>query len=174
MHRARYLGRFRNVNSCMVNQNQSPGVWYDGIAFVRIMVGAMLIVHGLQLFESKDMSVFSDLLFNMAIPFPEAMAYTGKLIELIGGFFLILGLFTRIVTALLFVTFIFITFSVGEAKIFSDNQLPFLYALISLLFFFTGAGRLSIDYILFVNRKEDKKDSSTTVSKQFGRYVSKS
>lgn len=158
----------------MVNQNQSPGVWYDGIAFVRVMVGVMLIFHGWQLFESQDMNVFSDLLFNMAIPFPEAMAYTGKLVELIGGLFLILGLFTRLVTVLLFITFMFITFGVGDAKVFSDNQLPFLYALVSLLFFFTGAGRFSIDYILFVNRKEEKKDSGITVAKQFGRYVSKS
>jgi putative oxidoreductase len=138
------------------------------------MVGVMLIFHGWQLFESHDMNVFTDLLFNMAIPFPEAMAYTGKLVELMGGFLLILGLFTRIVTAILFVTFMFITFGLGEARIFSDNQLPFLYALVSLLFFFTGAGRLSVDYILFVNRKEDTKDQNATLRKQFGRYVSKS
>ena len=158
----------------MVNQNQSPGVWYDGIAFVRVMVGVMLIFHGWQLFESHDMNVFTDLLFNMAIPFPEAMAYTGKLVELMGGFLLILGLFTRLVTAILFITFMFITFGLGEARIFSDNQLPFLYALVSLLFFFTGAGRLSVDYILFVNRKEENKDQKGTLRKQFGRYVSKS
>jgi putative oxidoreductase len=150
----------------MVNQNQSPGVWYDGIAFVRVMVGVMLIFHGWQLFEIQDMNVFTDLLFNMAIPFPEAMAYTGKLVELVGGFLLILGLFTRFVTA--------IPFGLGEARIFSDNQLPFLYGLVSLLFFFTGAGRLSVDYILFVNRKEDNKDQNATLRKQFGRYVSKS
>lgn len=158
----------------MVNQNQSPGVWYDGIALVRVMVGVMLIFHGWQLFESHDMNVFTDLLFNMAIPFPEAMAYTGKLVELVGGLLLILGLFTRLVTVILFITFMFITFGLGEARIFSDNQLPFLYAMVSLLFFFTGAGRLSVDYILFVNRKEDKKDENVTVGKQFGRYVSKS
>jgi len=158
----------------MVNlSNQSPGVWFDGIALVRIMVGVMLIVHGWQLFESHDMNVFSDLLFNMSMPFPEAMAYTGKLVELAGGFFLILGLFTRLMTALLFMTFIFITFVMGEGKIFGENQLPFLFALMSLLFFFTGAGRLSIDYILFINRKEDSKDTNAPVSKRFGRYVSK-
>lgn len=158
----------------MINLNQSPGVWYDGIALVRIVVGVMLIYHGLQLFETHDMSVFTDLLFNMAIPFPEAMAYTGKLVELMGGFFLILGLFTRVTTVLLFCTFMFITFYLGEGKIFSDNQLPFLFALISLIFFFTGAGRLSIDFILFINRKEDKKENNVSVSKRFGRYVSKS
>jgi putative oxidoreductase len=159
----------------MVNtNNQSPGVWYDGIAIVRIMLGVLLIFHGLQLFQTNDMDGFADVLFNMAIPFPEAMAYTGKLVELIGGFFLILGLFTRLITALLFLTFIFITFVMGEGKIFTDNQHPFLLAMISLLFFFTGAGRLSIDYILFINKKEDKKDTGLSVSKRFGRYVSKS
>ena len=67
----------------MVNlNNQSPGVWYDGIAIVRIAVGVMLIFHGWQVFETGDMNGFADLLFNMSIPFPEAMAYTGKLVEL--------------------------------------------------------------------------------------------
>lgn len=158
----------------MINVNQSPGVWYDGIALVRIMVGVMLIYHGLQLFETHDMSVVTDLLFNMSIPFPEAMAYTGKLVELIGGVFLILGLFTRLTTALLFFTFMFITFYLGDGKVFSDNQLPFLFGLISLIFFFTGAGRLSIDFILFINRKEERNESNTSVNKRFGRYVSKS
>jgi putative oxidoreductase len=102
------------------------------------------------------------------------MAYSGKLIELLGGFFLILGLFTRVITALLFITFVFITFVMGEGRIFTDNQHPFLLSLLSLIFFFTGAGRFSIDYILFINRKEDKKDSNMSVSKRFGRYVSKS
>lgn len=157
----------------MVNLNQSPGVWYDGIALVRIMVGVMLIYQGWQLFESHDMHVFTDLLFNMSIPFPEAMAYTGKIVELAGGLLLILGLFTRLVTAVLFITFLLITFGLGDGKIFADNQLPFLYALISLIFFFTGAGRLSIDFILFINRKEESKDSQASVGKKFGRYVSK-
>jgi len=138
------------------------------------MVGVMLIYHGLQLFETHDMSVITDLLFNMSIPFPEAMAYTGKLVELIGGVFLILGLFTRLTTALLFFTFMFITFYLGDGKVFSDNQLPFLFGLISLIFFFTGAGRLSIDFILFINRKEERNESNTSVNKRFGRYVSKS
>lgn len=157
----------------MVNANQSFGVWPDGIVIVRIVVGVMLIFHGLQVFQTQDMDGFTEHLLNMSIPFPEAMAYTGKLIELIGGFFLILGLFTRLVTALLFFTFMFITFFMGEGKIFTDNQHPFLFALMSLLFFFTGAGRISIDFIRFINRREDRKDSNVSVNKRFGRYVSK-
>lgn len=158
----------------MVKPSQSPGVWYDGIALVRISLGVMLIFRGWQLFETHDMNVISDLLFNMSMPFPEAMAYTGKVIELVCGLFLLLGLFTRFVTALLFLAYLFVTFALGDGRILSDNQLPFLFALMSLVFFFAGAGRLSIDYILFINRKEDKKDTNIAVGKKFGRYVSKS
>ena len=159
----------------MVNANsQSPGVWYDGIALVRVMVGVMLILRGWQLFENQDLKGFADLIFNMSIPFHEAMGYTTKLVELTGGFFLILGLFTRLMTALLFASFMFVTFVMLDGKIFAESQLPFLFAMVSLLFFFTGAGRLSIDYILFINRKDDNTDSNLSVSKRFGRYVSKS
>ena len=157
----------------MVNHTQLPGVWHDGIAIVRIVVGIMLIVHGWQLFEEQEMQGFRDLLVGMSIPFPEVMPYVGKLIEIGCGMLLILGLFTRVATALLFITFMFITFVMGEGRIFSENQLPFLFALVSLLFFFTGSGRLSVDFVLFANRKEDKKDGGAAVSKQFGRYVTK-
>jgi putative oxidoreductase len=159
----------------MVNaNNQTTDFWYEGVALVRITMGVVLIFHGWQLFESHDMKELIALLFDMAIPFAEAMAYTANLVELGGGFFLILGLFTRIITALLFCTFMFNTFVLGDGRIFTENEHPFLLAMISLLFFFTGAGRFSIDYILSVNRREDNNDSGLSVSKKFGRYVSKS
>jgi putative oxidoreductase len=159
----------------MVNQgNQSSSQWYDGIVLVRMTLGVLLIFHGWQLFANDDMKGLSDLLFNMSIPFPQAMAYTEKIIELAGGLFLILGLFTRFVAAILFIAFMLITFILREGKIFSVDQHPFLLALFSLAFFFTGAGRISIDHILFINRKEDNKRDPAAVSKKFGRYVSKS
>jgi uncharacterized membrane protein YphA (DoxX/SURF4 family) len=158
----------------MVKLNsQSPRVWFDGIALVRIMLGVMLIFHGWQLFETPDMKGFADLLLEMSVPFPEAMAYTGKLIELVGGFLLILGLFTSLATALLFLTFMFITFFMGDGHFLTDNQPSFLYGMLSLLFFFTGAGRFSIDYIMFLNRNDESKDSNSAMQKRFGQYVSK-
>lgn len=159
----------------MVKANiQSPGVWHDGIALVRVAVGVLLIFHGWQLFDGGSVAGLHDLLLNMSIPFGDVMSFSTKLVALAGGFFLVLGLFTRVITALLFLAFMFMTFVVGEGHVFSDNQSPFLFAMISLLFFFTGAGRLSIDYILFINRKDGQKDTNLTVSKRFGRYVSKS
>lgn len=170
----KYLGRFCWIKfHDMVNPSQSPGVWYDGIAIVRVVLGVMLIFQGWQLFRAHDMNVIADLLFNMSLPYPEAMAYTVKIIELLGGLFLVIGLFTRVMTALLVLAYVFITFVMGEGKVLTDNQLPFLFAMISLIFFFAGAGRFSIDFILFINRKEDKKDSDAAIGKKFGRYVSK-
>lgn len=158
-----------------MNQSfQSSGFWFDGVAIVRIMLGGILIFHGWQLFENQNMDGFADLLFNMSIPFQEAMAYTGKVVELAGGLFLIFGLFTRVMSALLFLNYSVITFVVGTGKIFTVDQHPFLLALFSLLFFFAGAGRISIDYVLFINRKEDNHRSGVPVHKKFGRYVSRS
>ena len=159
----------------MVNMNhQSSGVWYDGIALVRIAVGVMLVSDGWEVFAVDNVDRFADLLFNMSMPFPEAMAYTGKTIELVGGLFLILGLFTRLITAVLFITFMVLTFVSGEGTFLVESQLSFLYALISLSFFFTGAGRLSIDHILYLNRGDENKETGMAVNKRFGRYVSKS
>ena len=153
--------------------NQSSSFWFDGVVLVRIALGVLLIFHGWQLFENEDIRGLGDLLFDMSMPFQQAMAYTEKVIELGGGLLLILGLFTRFVTAVLFLAFMFVTFFVREGRIFTVDQHPFLLALFSLLFFFTGAGRLSADYILFMNRREESHRDAGAVSKKFGRYVSK-
>lgn len=153
--------------------NQPSSLWFDGIVLVRIALGVLLIFHGWQLFENEEIHGLRDLLFDMSMPFQQAMAYTEKVIELGGGVFLILGLFTRFVTAALFLAFMFIAFFVGEGRVFTVDQHPFLLALFALLFFFTGAGRLSADYILFANRREDNHRDAGAVSKKFGRYVSK-
>ena len=154
--------------------NQSSSFWLDGIVLVRVTLGVLLIFHGWQLFENQDMRGLRDLMFDMSIPFPQAMAYTEKVIELGGGLFLILGLFTRFITAVLFFAFMFIAFFVREGRIFTVDQHPFLMSLFAMMFFFTGAGRLSADYILFVNRREEHHRDASAVSKKFGRYVSKS
>lgn len=156
----------------MIKSTRSFGFWYDGIALVRIASGVMLMLHGWEIFEGQGREIFTELLFDMSLPFPEAMTYTARMIELAGGFFLILGLFTRVMTALMFVAFMVITFALGEGKPFADDQLSFLRGLLCLTFFFTGAGRISLDFLLFMKRYGDDHDNPS--SKGFGRYVSRS
>ena len=80
---------------------------------------------------------------------PSFMAYMGKTAELVAGFLLAIGLFTRIASIIIIGTFIYIPFFVGNGKIWYEDQYPFLFALFGFVFFFAGAGKWSIDNILF-------------------------
>ncbi len=86
---------------------------------------------------------------KVKVPFPVIMSYVGKLSEIVCGFLLLIGLFTRIASIILIINMFVITFVMLEGKIFGDNQHPFLFLLIFALFLFVGAGRWSVDYLIF-------------------------
>ena len=87
---------------------------------------------------------------------PSFMVYLGKTTELVAGFLLVIGLFTRITSIIIIGTFIYIPFFVGHGKIWYEDQYPFLFALFGFVFFFTGPGKWSIDYLLFDKLKMKK------------------
>ena len=70
--------------------------------------------------------------------------YAGKISELISGL-LLLGLFTRVACIILICTNAYIAFFVGRGKIWYEDQYPFLFVIIGLIFIFTGPGALSLD-----------------------------
>jgi putative oxidoreductase len=120
-----------------------------GIGIARIFVGAFMIYHGWEVFDRNKMNEYTKWMVDMKLYAPSFFAYLGKTIELVTGVFLVLGLFTRIVVIPLGLTMVFICFAIGKGRIFMEEQHPFLFVLFSLLFFFTGAGRWSIDNLLF-------------------------
>jgi len=70
-----------------------------------------------------------------------AVRGAGKAAELISGILFVLGLFTRIACLLIIGVMCYITFFLGKGIIWYDDQHPFLFILLALVFFFTGAGR---------------------------------
>jgi putative oxidoreductase len=124
------------------------GVWPEGISVIRITTGILLIIHGMQLFKAGEMSGYGKWLSDIGIPFPLVMAYTGKAIEMAGGFCFVAGVFVRLAASFLFLSFMFIAFVMGEGKILTDAQHPFLFALLSLVFLFTGTGKFSVASLL--------------------------
>ena len=80
---------------------------------------------------------------------PCVYGLSGKTAELVAGFLLTIGLFTRIAAIIIIGTFIYIPFFVGNGKIWYEDQYPFLFALFGCVFFFVGSGKWSIDNILF-------------------------
>ena len=128
----------------------SVPVWQTaGLTLIRLVVGSFMIYHGLELFDKKIMDGYLkwDLFKNSSSA--EVMVYAGKAAELIGGVLLFFGLFTRIAALLLIVTMTYIAFFVGHGKVWYDDQHPFLFVLLALVFLFMGGGRASLDHVLF-------------------------
>ena len=62
----------------------------------------------------------------------------GKSAEFIGGLLLFTGLFTRLACIILGVDMFYITFFVGNGKIWYDAQHPFMFVLMAALLFSPG------------------------------------
>lgn len=138
----------------MKKQLTSEGVWGNGISLIRILVGLMMAYHGIETFDANKINDYGKWLGELNFPNPLLMAYLGKGTEFVGGVFLALGLFTRFAVVPLSITMLVISFFMGKGKIFMDDQHPFLFVLLFLVFLFVGAGKWSLDYWLFDRKNE--------------------
>jgi putative oxidoreductase len=131
----------------------SPILPKGGLTIIRIIIGCFLIYHGWEVFDKDKMNEYAkwDIFKNASSPLFKV--YAGKTAELIAGFLLAIGLFTRVACLIIVGTFIYIPFFVGSGKIWYEDQYPFLFALFGLLFFFNGPGKYSIDHVLFDKNK---------------------
>jgi putative oxidoreductase len=90
---------------------------------------------------------------SMGIPFPTLNAYMAASTELLGVILLTLGLFTRLISLPLMVVMVVAITTVHLAHGFSagDNgfEIPMYYMLFLAIFASFGAGKFSLDYLLF-------------------------
>lgn len=120
-----------------------------GLAIIRIITGLLMAYHGLELFDRAVMEGYLTWDVFKAMPAPAFMIYFGKSIELITGICFVIGLFTRVAAIFMMIDMLFICFVVGGGKFYYEDQHPFLFAIIALVFFFTGPVRWNIDAWLF-------------------------
>ena len=127
--------------------------WPGGIlAAVRIITGLLMIYHGYEVFDDEKMKVYFGWDVFQKLPAPVLMIFIGKIVELVAGILLVIGLFTRIGALLLLFVMIYITFFIGHGKFWYEDQHPFLLILLSLIFLFIGGGKFSLDNILFSSK----------------------
>ena len=81
------------------------------------------------------------------------MAYLGKGLELVTGIFLTVGLLTRVAALFMTITMLFVCFKIGNGKFYYNDQHPFLFAMLAMVYFFTGSVKWSIDQLI-VKSKE--------------------
>ena len=135
----------------------SPLLQPQGLAIIRIIVGVFLIYHGWEIFDAIKMNEYTtwDIFKNTSSP--SFLVYMGKTTELIAGFLLFVGWLTRLASVVIIITFLYISLFVGHGKIWYEDQHPFLFVLLALVFFFTGPGKWSIDNLLFANKAQNRK-----------------
>jgi len=94
---------------------------------------------------------------SMGIPFPTLNAYMAASTEVLGVVLLTLGLFTRLISVPLMVVMVVAIVTVHLAHGFSagDNgfEIPLYYLLFLFIFMSHGAGKFSLDHLLFGNEK---------------------
>lgn len=123
---------------------------------VSLLLARLVVAYG---FYEPAMQKWSDISsiatwFNsMGIPFPTLSAYMTASTELAGVVLLALGLFTRLISIPLMVVMIVAIVAVHLPHGFSagDNgfEIPLYYLLFLALFASLGAGKLSLDHLLF-------------------------
>ena len=127
----------------------SNAILKNCLVLVRIFAGIIIAKYGLEVFNHDKMKGNADWLTDIHLPAPVFMAHLGKGTELIGGILLIIGLCTRLAAIALVITMSVVIFLMGKGNIFGDEQLPFLLLLLFISFIFSGAGKWSLDYLLF-------------------------
>lgn len=124
-------------------------LWQNsGLTLIRIIVGLFMIYHGWEVFDAEKMKEYITWDSFKGFPSPAFIVYMGKAAELIGGIMLTIGFLTRIASLIVACTMLYVSVFVGNGKIWYEDQYPFLFVLLALVFFFTGPGRFSVDQVL--------------------------
>lgn len=130
-----------------------------GLAIARIGLGAFIAIgHGYaKIFHEKGFGPDAEMVQGvdaMGFPMPLLFAWMASLAEFLGGILIALGLMTRpVAIALTFNMAVAAFVAHGKDPLFLSSGMPakefaLLYCLPFLMFFFTGAGRFSIDALL--------------------------
>ena len=120
----------------------SPQVEEIGFAIVRVLGGFFIFRYGRELFHIDDLLNF---LRDVKFPFPVVTGYTAKIIELVGGIALMLGIGVRWVTIPLICVMYGVIYVTAHGSIF-EGELCFLFMLLFAVFFFKGGGKWSLDH----------------------------
>jgi putative oxidoreductase len=132
----------------------TPIALRQGIGIIRIAIGALMIYHGQEVFNSALMSEYATW-ETFKGPYSKLLVYAGKSSELVAGILLLLGLLTRVGALVTIGTLSYITFFVGEGRFWYQEQHPFMFVLFGFLFLFTGPGGWSVDALIFKESQGD-------------------
>lgn len=118
-----------------------------GLLVLRLVTGLVFVMHGYQKFFMNTVAGTAQFFGSIGVPLPGLAAPLVAGVELIGGLLLILGLFPRVVGALLAVNMLVAILLVHvKGGFFNPNgvEFPLLLLAASAALALTGAGRYSL------------------------------
>ncbi|KQL55683.1 MULTISPECIES: DoxX family protein [Bacillaceae] len=127
-----------------------------GIAFVRLVVGVIFIAHGLDKFNGgiEGTVAFFE---SISIPSPDIMAVVVALVEIIAGLALVLGLLTRLMSAILMIVMIGAVYMVKFDQGFIGGfEFDLLLFAVLLLFVVNGSHFMAVDGFLTKKKKRQR------------------
>jgi len=131
-----------------------------GLPVLRIITGLLMAYHGLEVFDATQMAEYTHWEMIKVMPAAKAMVYLAKLLELVTGCCFIIGLFTKVAALLMAALMLFICFKIGNGQFYYSDQHPFLFAMLAMVFFFTGPVRWSVDQLLFKDKGFERSGDS--------------
>jgi len=123
---------------------------------VSLLLARIAVAYGFYepaMMKWSDIDAVAGWFGSIGIPFPTLNAYMSATTEITGVVLLTLGLFTRLISIPLIVVMIVAIVTVHWSNGFSAGnngfEIPLYYMLFLALFASLGAGKLSLDYLLF-------------------------
>jgi len=123
---------------------------------IALLLARLIIAYGFYepaMKKWSNIASVSDWFGSMGIPFPTVNAYMAASTELLGVVLLTLGLFTRLISIPLMVIMVvaILTVHLAHGFVAGDNgfEVPLYYLLFLSIFASFGAGKFSLDYLLF-------------------------
>ncbi len=127
---------------------------------IALLLARLAVAYGFYepaMMKWSDIHAVADWFGSMGIPFPTLNAYMAATTEITGVVLLTLGLFTRLISIPMMVIMIVAIKTVHLAHGFAAGnngfEIPLYYLIFLLIFVAFGAGRFSLDQLLF---KDDK------------------
>jgi putative oxidoreductase len=116
-----------------------------GLLWLRVFAGAGFMYHGWMKLTEVGVDVFAAKAVEpMGLPVPIVFAWLAVLSEFVGGFFLVLGLWTRI--AAIFTAAVVGTafFNVHAADPFARKEMALVYLVMATTIFIIGPGKFAV------------------------------
>ncbi len=129
---------------------------FDNLQSFFLLIARLVVAYGFYepaLMKWNDINSVASWFATLGIPFPTLSAYLASTTELLGVVLIAIGFLTRIMSIPLMIVMIVAIFTVHIGNGFSagDNgfEIPLYYLIFLGLFLSNGAGKFSVDYLIF-------------------------